>query len=92
MSYTNQASDLSNEVRLPAEHVAQHSFFRLSYFNAMDRGGYARGATPEFNMNVVKIATDELALTNYVCIAPGQLDPARDKYLILDDEYVFTAR
>lgn len=45
----------------------------------------------KFTMNIVKCPTDAFALSNFVSIAPGQLDP-RDHYIIVNDEFVFTVR
>ncbi|KAI7868132.1 P-loop containing nucleoside triphosphate hydrolase protein [Spinellus fusiger] len=42
-------------------------------------------------MKVVMCSSDSHALTNSVFVAPGQFD-ARDHYVIINDEYVFTMR
>ncbi|KAI9494540.1 P-loop containing nucleoside triphosphate hydrolase protein [Zychaea mexicana] len=42
-------------------------------------------------MKVEKCPSDTFALSNYVSIAPGQVDPSKH-YLLVNNEYVFTAR
>ncbi|KAI7850916.1 P-loop containing nucleoside triphosphate hydrolase protein [Circinella umbellata] len=42
-------------------------------------------------MSVEKCPSDAFALSNYALIAPGQIDPSKH-YLLVNNEYVFTAR
>lgn len=43
------------------------------------------------HMRVEKSLSDAFALSNYVTIAPGQVDPS-EHYLLVNNEFVFTAR
>lgn len=43
------------------------------------------------SMTIEKSPTDGYALSNVVAIAPGQIDP-REHYLLVNDQYIFTAR
>ncbi|KAI8085172.1 P-loop containing nucleoside triphosphate hydrolase protein [Halteromyces radiatus] len=42
-------------------------------------------------MNIKPCPTDDLALTNYVYVAPGQLDPSCH-FILVDDHFAFTVR
>lgn len=42
-------------------------------------------------MTIERSPTDGYALQNVVAIAPGQIDP-REHYLLVNDQYIFTAR
>ena len=55
-------------------------------------GNAAEDADDEvLNMTVEKCPSDAFALSNYVLIAPGQVDNTKH-YLLVNNEYVFTAR
>ena len=42
-------------------------------------------------MTIERSPTDGYALSNVVAIAPGQIDP-REHYLLVKNQYIFTAR